>query len=270
MSGGTDKRTEILPSKAPEETGFLLPTYDFGANVPRPAQIGVKRGDNMSDVMNAAKGVAFYSDMIAFGEPSTGFTTGMRDKFRLLGLNFFMKTGLTCDNGADMYMYFDGTPRGDALGPYMQKAMSEMGMPALKGLAPGMLEDAKSAMNVKELVNTVFGTIYPKCVQVTKPVGDSKGQLKDPETGDVWISGPVQYGPNNQPQQTRWVQATDGRGDPIFQSREQWDKTPKIYNPDGSIRVNPTSTKEGFTNQKKESLMIALVLFGLAYACVAK
>jgi hypothetical protein len=48
----------------------------------------------MSDVTNAVKGVAYYADLIGFGESSNGLTRGMN--FQHFGVNYFMKTGLTC------------------------------------------------------------------------------------------------------------------------------------------------------------------------------
>ena len=29
MSGGTESRTQIIPTKEPEDTGFVLPNYDI-------------------------------------------------------------------------------------------------------------------------------------------------------------------------------------------------------------------------------------------------
>jgi hypothetical protein len=265
MSGppsmGAETRTQILPSiNLDDDAGFTLPNYDFAANVPRPNQIGVKRGDSFGDVLSAAKGIGYYTDLIGFGQSSSRLTSGM--DFRQLGINFFTKTGMTCSNGADMWTYFEGIPKGDAVGKTMQKAMSEMGLPELKGLAPGMLEDVKAGVNPKEIGRAAFGYVYPKCVQKTLPVGDDRGQIRDPETNDVWIKGPVEY-KNGIPRQTRWVQEMDGKGNPVYMSAEAWEKAPKTHNPDGSIKKQ---TKEGFEDSDRASVLVAVVLLSVAFA----
>lgn len=259
---GNETRGSILPSKQPEDTGFILPNYDFSANLRRPAQIGVRRDNSFGSVLDAAKGVAYYMDTIGFGESSSSFTRGM--PFDKLGINFFTKSGLTCDNGADMWLYFEGIPRGDALGSGMQKAMAEMKLPQLKGLAPGMIEDSKAALNPKPVLQAVFGTPYPKCKRVRLPVGDSRGRTRDDQTGDVWVLGPTEVS-NGLQYQTRWVQDTKPNGDPIYLSREQYDAAPKTMNPDGTPKK-----KEGFDDGRKHSLLLAIVLLSLAYACVGK
>lgn len=258
---GNETRASILPAKQPEDTGFLMPNYDFSSQVPRPSQRGVRRDNSFGSVLDAAKGVAYYMDVIGFGEASSSFTRGM--DFSPLGINFFTKSGLQCDNGADMWLYFEGIPKGDALGKGMQKAMAEMKLPQLKGLAPGMLEDTKAALNPKPILQATFGTPYPKCKRVSLPVGDAKGRLQDAETGDVWVLGNVEDR-GGRKFQTRWVQDTKPNGDPIYITREQFDATPKTMNPDG------TPKKEGFDDGRKHSLLLAIVLFTLAYGLVGR
>ncbi len=265
MSGpppmGADTRTQILPSiNLDDDTGFVLPNYDFAANVPRPNQIGVRRGDSFGDVLSAAKGIGYYTDLIGFGQSSSRLTAGM--PFRRLGINFFTKTGMTCSNGADMWTYFEGIPNGTGLGKTIQRAMSEMGLPELRGLAPGMIEDVKAGVNPKEIARAAFGAVYPKCVQVTKAVGDDRGQIQDPESKDVWVKGAVTY-QNGIPVQTRWVQEIDAKGNPVYMSAEAWEKAPKTHNPDGTLKKQ---TKEGFEDTDKASVLIAVVLLSVAFA----
>ena len=264
-SGGTEKRSEILPSAPPADTGFLLPAYDFTGNLPTPRQIGVRNGGSLGDVASAAKGIIYYTDVIGFGESSNPLTRGM--PFEHLGINFFMKTGLNCSNGADMWTYFQGIPEGNALGKSVQKAMKEMGMPALRGLAPGIVEDSKSALDIRPIVNAAFGSVYPVCVKQTLIVGSDHGNIKDPNTGDVWVNGDIQY-KNGRPYQTRWVQQVDKKGNPVYVDRATFDGTPKTMKPDGTPA---TPVKEGFeSNAKKSSLVLAIVFLCGAAAILCR
>jgi hypothetical protein len=86
-SSGTEKRDQVLPNVPIEETGFILPEYDFAGNVIAPDYIGVRSGGSLGDVIDAGKGIAYYSDVIGFGE-GHGMTAGM--PFFKLGINFFM------------------------------------------------------------------------------------------------------------------------------------------------------------------------------------
>jgi hypothetical protein len=279
-SGGTEKRESILPTMAPEDTGYILPSYDFAANMPMPDTIGVVRDNTLGSVVSAAKGVMYYADMIGFGNPSSDFTRGM--PFRKLGINFFTKTGLKCSNGADMWTYFEGIPKGDALGKTLQVAMNNMKYPQLQGLAPGIIEDTKAALNPRPIIQAAFGNPYAVCELVTKQVGDDIGNLVEPpilekirdkdgnftgETrkvkgagGQKWIYGEVDY-INGVPTQTRWVQKVDEEGNPVFITQKQFDDTPKTYNPDGTpINVS------GFEDAGKASLVVAVVLLCGAFA----
>lgn len=230
---GSETRSSILPSLLPSGIGFMGSSYKPADAMKTPPQINVSVGDSMGDVINAVKGVGFYTDQIGFGAPSTGLTQGM--PLQPLGVNYFMKTGLTCSNGAEMWQYVQGITQGDALGKEVQNVMAEMGLPPLKGLAPGMIEDAENALNPAPLLNALFGSGYPQCKQVTQSVGDAYGNVADPTTGESWISSPetaIQGG--NGWVQTNWVQDTDSQGNPINLSRDQWASAPKTYNYDGT------------------------------------
>jgi hypothetical protein len=252
----------------PEGIGFFGSPYKPADAMMTPPQIGVAVGDSMGDVINAVKGVGFYADQIGFGAPSTALTQGM--PLQPLGVNYFMKTGITCSNGAEMWQYMQGITQGDALGEKLKTVMAEMGLPPLKGLAPGMIEDAENALNPSPLLNALFGSGYPQCKQVTLPVGDAYGKIADPDTGEDWIGDltNVQPNPNGQGYvQTKWIQDTDRLGNPVNLSRDQWAAAPKTYNPDGTPVSSPV--KEAFENvMTKPSVIIVtgvlcLLMFGI-------
>jgi len=254
---GSENRTSILPSMIPSGIGFFGSPYNPANAMLTPPQIGVKVGDSMDDVINAVKGVGFYTDQIGFGAPSTGLTQGM--PLKPLGVNYFMKTGTTCSNGADMWNYMKGIPEGNALGDKIKNSMAEMGLPPLKGLAPGMVEDAENALNPSPLINALLGSGYPQCKQVTLSVGDSYGNIQDPDSGEVWIADPdtaIRSGDGWV--QTRWVQDTDNSGNPINLTRDQWVSAQKTFNPDG------TAIKEGFENMITKPYTIV----GVALLCI--
>jgi hypothetical protein len=229
----------------PSGIGFFGSPYSPADAMMTPGQIGVTVGNSMSDVVNAVKGVGFYTDQIGFGAPSTGLTQGM--PLKPLGVNYFIKTGMTCSNGAEMWHYMQGITQGDALGKKMAKVMDEMGLPPLKGLAPGMIEDAKNALNPAPLMNSLFGSGYPQCKQVTLPVGDAYNRIQDADTGENWVGDRtgLRY-EGGVPVQTRWVQDTDSSGNPINLSRDQWAAAPKTFQKDGT--PVPAAKKEAFQN----------------------
>jgi hypothetical protein len=266
---GSEKRTSILPSMVPSGIGFFGSPYKPANAMLTPSQIGVEVGDSMDSVINAVKGVGFYADQIGFGAPSTGLTQGM--PLKPLGVNYFMKTGMSCSNGADMWTYMQGITQGDALGDKLKNVMAEMGLPPLKGLAPGMIEDAENALNPSPLINSLFGSGYPRCKQVTLPVGDTYGRISDPDTGEVWIADPdTAINTGNGYVQTRWIQDTDSNGNPVNLTRDQWAATPKTYNSDGTPVQTPQ--QEAFENMmtKPSTIIVVGVLCLLALAFVKK
>jgi len=153
------------------------------------------------------------------------------------------------------------------LGVKIQSAMSEMGLPQLKGLAPGMLEDAKNALNPMPLLNAMLGSGYPQCQQVTRQVGDMTGAIADPVTGEPWIEQPETAfrGNGGLMYQTRWVQRTDGGGSPITLDKKAWDATPKTLNPDGTPKA-----VSGFQSMMMSppSLAVVGILLLLGFAFV--
>lgn len=263
---GSETRTTILPSMVPSGIGFFGSPYKPADAMLTPPQIGVEVGDSMGSVINAVKGVGFYSDQIGFGAPSTGLTNGM--PLKPLGVNYFIKTGVKCSNGADMWQYMKGITEGNALGEKTKRVMAEMGLPPLKGLAPGMVEDAENALNPSPLINALFGSGYPQCKQVTLPVGDAYGRVMDPDTNEDWIgdsTGLQQV--DGGYVQTRWVQDTDRLGNPINLTRDQWVAAQKTFNPDGT--PVQTQTQEAFQNilTKPSTIIVvgALCLLALGF-----
>jgi hypothetical protein len=238
---GNETRTSILPTNDPGAPGFLGPDYDPSDMIPLPGQVGVYRGSSLGAAVSALKATSYYVDTIGFGQPSNPFFKSVYP-VKIYGINYFMPTGIKCDNGADMYEYIETIPKGDALGTAVQKGLASTGLPQLRGLAPGAVEDAKAALNPAPLMRSLTGSGYAKCVLMENAfVGDLNGDF----TGDI---GPVAttYNPGTRTfikTQTRWVSAKDRRGNPITITKEQYDNTPKIYNPDGSLKK---TNKEGF------------------------
>lgn len=237
---GSEERSSILPNMTPTGLGFFGSPYNPADAMKTPSQLGIRVGDSIGDVVNAVKGVGFYIDQIGFGAPSTGLTSGM--PLKPLGVNYFLNTGSQCSNGADMWEYIEGIPNGDAMGATVKQAMSDMGLPPLKGLAPGMIEDVKSALNPAPLMNSLLGSGYPQCKLVDLPVGDSYGRIRDPATGEPWISDPdTAVDTGNGYRQKKWVIDVDANGKPIYVSRDKWVGTAKTHNKDGTPK-----RKEGF------------------------
>jgi hypothetical protein len=237
---GMENRPNILPQMTTEEgPGLLGPDYDFSDNIPMPDTVGARPGSDMGSVFNAMGAAAYYVDMIGFGESTNPLSSGRGVK--PLGVNYFVKTGLKCPNNEDMWIYIKGIPEGTALGTRVKNAMARMGLPGLKGLAPGAIEDVKDALDPNPVLNAVFGSGYPDCVRVTLPVGDQDGRWKKPlydDNGNIIGEGaPYIVGrPENQsggaytggtPYQTRWIQRMDRNGRPINLTKEQYEAQQK-------------------------------------------
>ena len=258
-SGGTEKRDNMLPTMAVEDTGYLLPNYDLAGNIPDPSSYagpGISSGGSLQHVFDAGKAIVYYADVIGFGQASSGLTAGI--PFKKMGINFFMKSALTCSNGARMSTYFAGIPKGDAFGKKIKGIIQRLGLPGLQGLAPGMLEDAQHALDARPILQSAFGNVYPVCEKVTLPVGDEYGKIKDEDTGDVWIPGPVEFDQLGRALQTRWVQKGSLNDKPVYISRKEWEETPKTHNLDGTEKK---IVEEGFESVGKLSLLLA-ILFG--------
>jgi hypothetical protein len=146
-----------------------------------------------------------------------------------------------------------------------------LNLPNLQGLAPGILEDARDGLNPVPIANAVFGTGYAKCKQVSLPVGDHFGRLKNidgKETvrsafpGDLKMIG-------GKPHQTRFVFDK-------WLTKEEWDKENQsaAYCPDGSLIANHLENncskglirKEGFENPSNDPSVAVAVLLALGAA----
>jgi hypothetical protein len=268
--GGNDSRTSILPTQNTAAIGTTPPNYSFADELPMPDQIGVRKGGSLNDVANAVRGIAFYSDMIGFGAPSTGLTRGMPIDPFPMGVNHFLRTMTKCSNGADMWAYVNGIPKGDALGKKVAEALDRLDMPGLRGMAPGILEDVKDGLNPVPIMNAVFGTGYAKCKQVTLPVGTSRGSLKNVDGQDLvqpLFPGDIKiYG--RTPHQTRFVFDK-------WLTKEEWDKENQSATqcPDGTRIIDHDQNDckkgllrmEGFTSsQVSEGLLPTALLLALA------
>lgn len=266
---GNNTGKSILPV-LPSQEDFFGPDYSYADEMPLPNEVGVRRGKSLSSVFDSAKGAAFYADMIGFGAPSSSFTRSLSRKPFPMGVNYFLRTATKCSNGADMWTYVNGIPEGTALGKRVRDAMRKIGMPPLKGLAPGVLEDAKAGLNPVPVLNSLFGSGYAKCRQVTLPVGDFNGRLRSVDNKE-WIR-PLFPGDikrvGGKPAQTRWVFDQ-------WITQEQWkaENDMKEFCPDGSRIANhaeddcnkPLLRAEGFSNYE-ESLDTTLLTVAILLA----
>ena len=268
---GNNTGKSILPV-LPAQADFVGPDYSYSDELPLPNEVGVRAGDSLSSVFDSIKGVAYYSDMIGFGGPSNPLTRSMGTKPFPMGVNYFMRTMTKCSNGADMWVYMNGIPEGTVLGKRVRDAMRNLGMPELKGLAPGMMEDAQAALNPVPVLNTLFGTGYAKCKQVRLPVGDAFGRLRSRENKE-WIRplfpGDIQT-VGGRPTQSRWVFDR-------WMTQDEWQKENDVkeFCPDGSRIANhtdndcnkPMTRAEGFSDYDdslSNTMLTLAIVLGLA------
>lgn len=214
------------------DTGGLLgPTYSFADELKTPSELGIGRDGSVGGIMRAVSGINYYVDAIGFGQASlmNKFNSDMQQN--PLGIRYFIKTGQTCDNGADMYEYISTVPNGlpGRVGDEIQRTIGVQ----FRGLAPGIVEDAAGALNPLPLFKSVIGSGYAKCKKVTLPVGDMNGRVRSGfDPSNVWIKEDYKV-INGQPHQTRWVFDS-------FVSMEQYDAAAK------SERAGVLPQTEGF------------------------
>lgn len=231
-------KSPILPEPNVKTTGPGIsgPDFSYAEAIPLPNQIGVRDGGDIGAVVGAVKGVAYYVDTIGFGEPSSFLDQNMG--LKPIGVQVWMKSGTICSNGADMWTYMNGIPDGTALGGGLAKTLSDSGMPGLKGIAPGMMEDIKSAFDPAPIMQSVFGTGFPSCKMVEMPVGDQDGNIsKKDASGNIiyYVENPetvVQRGGRSY--QSRWTL------DHML-TKQEWDKVPKTFCPNGSRKQGSCS-----------------------------
>jgi hypothetical protein len=251
----------VLSTLVPTGMGMFGSPYSAADALKGPPQIGVRAGDSMSDVVDAVAGVAYYIDQIGFGESSNPLTNNPTMDLKPLGVNYFMETGIKCSNGAQMWEYMRGITEGNAFGEHIKEVMSEMGLPGLRGLAPGMIEDAERALNPEPLMKALFGSGYSLCEEVTLPVGDARGKIYG-DDGTPWIANPeTAFQQDGQTVQKRWVYKKD-------LTREQWNNSAKTMDFDG----NPLNSNERFQGYitHPASMITVGVLCLLAYTYVMK
>ena len=215
--------------------GYFGPEYSYADAIPLPGQVGVRQEASIGAITDAIGGVNYYADTIAFGGRSFFDSQNPQP----MGTRYFLNTEMRCSNGATMSEYFDGVTRGDLLGDHVAEALASAGLPGLRGLAPGMLENARDALDPRPILSAVSGAGFPVCQQVQCPVGDITGALVDPQDSTKrYVVDPVQY-VAGMPTQTRWVLAYDSTGAPINVTRDEFNAQPKCYNADGSFMSAP-------------------------------
>ena len=223
-----------LKQKTQDDYGFFGPSYSFGDNIPLPGEIGVRKESSFSAIFDAVGGINYYLDTIAFGGP----TFFDKQDLRPMGIRYFLNTGMRCSNGASMSEYFDGVTKGDLLGQRVADGLASAGLPGLKGLAPGMLENARDALDPRPILSAVTSTGYPICQQVACSVGDSYGRVANLADGKQYLADPADYN-YGYPSQTRWVQALDEKGNARTMTKGEFAAAPKCYNPDGTYMTDP-------------------------------
>lgn len=218
-----------------DDYGFFGPSYSFADNIPLPGDLGVRQEPSIGAIIDSVAGINHYVDRIAFG----GRTFFDKVDQQPMGIRFFLDSGMRCSNGATMSEYFDGVTKGDILGSRVAAGLASAGLPGLKGLAPGMLENARDALDPRPIFAAVTATGYPVCQQVTCPVGDTNGNVANPtEPSNPYILGNVEF-IDGLPHQRRWVQAYDSTDSPINITKDEFAATQKCYNADGSYMTNP-------------------------------
>jgi hypothetical protein len=265
--GLTDEDDETLPVTQVKEVGpgMFGPNYSFADNLPLPGSVGVREGDTLTDVVDSVKAVAYYVDMIGFGEASSGLSRSLNPK--PLGVNTWLETPQVCSNGANMWVYMQGVPTGEALGKGIKDGLKSAGLPGMRGLAPGMLEDAQSALNPMPVMKSMFGSGLPRCRLTEREVGDQDGQIQNSATKDYYIHDKDSvYKRDGRSFQKRWAYESD-------LTQKKWDKEAKTHCPDGYPKKNHlsgdcskslTSRAEGFQGSwVNVGLLTAIVLGSL-------
>jgi hypothetical protein len=245
-----------------QDVGFTGPSYSYADELPTPAQIGVRSGGDAGAIIDAASAVNYYVDTIGFGQKTMFNPRDMEP----LGVRYFLNTGAICSNGASMYDYVDTIPKGNLLGKRVDKGLSDMGLPRMRGLAPGIMEDARDALNPMPLLRAAVGGGYPQCRLVTYPVGDGYGRLASPsDASNVWVKGDIVM-VNGRPHQARWIQDVDNKDATIFLDRDAWEKAPKTYYPDGKPIEGFTNAPAFWEEYVDKKTVAGLLLAGLAVA----
>jgi hypothetical protein len=241
QSGGFILPAPLVPSKAPSIFG---PDYSFSDAIPMPDEVGVYDGDSVASVMDAGKAAAFYADTIGFGQSSNKWSAGFT-QLKPVGVNTFVQSGQLCSNGAKMWQYIQGIPTGDGLGKTTQDRLASAGLPKIRGLAGGILEDLQTALNPGPVLSSVYGTGNASCVYTVNQVGDQDGNVKNPGTGNWYVENPEDVTctgggtvdqstgkcASGKPMQGRWVHSAN-------LTIDQFNSTVKTICQDGYPKVN--------------------------------
>lgn len=205
--------------------GGSAPIYRYADEIPAPSELGIRRDGSVGGIMRAVGGINYYVDKIGFGH-STGFAKQMGMSQSPMGLRYFLKTGIKCSNGEDMYEYVNNVPTdfskpcepGDTacsavratIGTRVPSAVqAAVGVP-FQGLAPGIMGDAVGALNPLPIMGAVAGKgVFPKCKKVELPVGSTDNRIRSGTTNEVWIpDNDVRY-IGGVPHLSRWVYDRD-------------------------------------------------------------
>jgi len=224
----------VAPKKEPTDYGYFGPNYSVNDDIKLPGELGVRNESSFQAIFDSVGGVNYYLDTIAFGS-ATGFDNGNPYP---LGIRYYLDTGVKCSNGATMNEYVDGVTKGDLLGERVAKGLASAGLPGMRGLAPGMLENARDALDPRPIFTALSGTGYPVCQQVLCPVGTTVGKIQASDAKKPFIVGPVTT-VNGLPHQKRWVQAYTDDGYAISVSKDEYSMASKCYNPDGTYMARP-------------------------------
>jgi hypothetical protein len=227
-----------IPTTIYGPNGALGPKFSYADEVPLPQNIGVTAGGDFGAIQGALAGVSYYVDTIGFGNSSAvSKTLGAPDQSPI-GVRYFMKTGMKCSNGQDMYDYVNTMPQGDALGKRIGDAIQGTMGVGLKGFAPGMVEDAQSALNPIPILSAVIGNAYPSCEKVRLPVGNQNGKIQS-ENGDQWVEPEGLEYEGSQPYQTRWILKKSGYVDQDTYKAEGNGGAPEGFSSDSYHLWNP-------------------------------
>ena len=184
-----------------------------------------------------------------------------------------------------MWMYVEGIPTGNSLGKRLADGLQSAGLPRMRGLAPGILEDVQGALDPVPVMSAVFGSGFPQCKLESRPVGDQDGKIQNPATKAFFVENPesvVQR--NGRPHQARWVMDR-----PLDQA--SWEATPKLFCPNGFPKKNHKDndcakqlistrmdgfqdygslTEQSWTNAIGYSSLALLLILGGASVCLRK
>jgi hypothetical protein len=150
-----------------------------------------------------------------------------------------------------MWEYVQTIPTGSALGENVKNAIADMGLPQLRGMAPGILEDAEAALDPSPILNAVGGSGYPQCRLMKLPIGNFDGQITNRDGALIVDPNGLLRTGGGRYFQEHWIQDRTPppvrhhgesdldfylRGTPVQLPYDEWDKQPKNYRADGCLK----------------------------------